>query len=201
MSRKASAAIEYNNARHLGNHWVNQEAYKDYVIKKKNSYPDKFNMSEIIPISDGDQFDHEDVSILKYNKDLTETASAGKVQLDLGNNIDPVLLRKKLVRLKNIFEISYQDLAQISNINHSAIRNFLESETRAPRKETLERYQALIDVLDLLFSRFVNKPLMMKAALKSKSEAFSEMSLIEYSQSLGDEGIFALRGELRRMYE
>lgn len=112
-----------------------------------------------------------------------------------------IAIRSKLKSLKQEFELSYVELASLTNINHSGIKNFVEGETEKPRDETLDCYQALIDVLKILSTRFSSKPLTKKAILRRESDAFSGLSIIQYSKQLGPDGIFTLRSELRRMYE
>lgn len=202
MSKRASSKINRGNSGALTNPWIVNEAYRGLKKKPPSRARGRSSVSifKLVDLSESeDELVIDETSLVSTNEEETLTASSDLIIRV--TNYDIPSIRKSMKRHKELFGLSYEDLGKLTGINHNATRRFIVGEINTPREQTLERYQALAEIFELLYSQFDSMPLIRKKVLTAPNEAFENKSLVNFSNELGEDGIFFLRGEVKRMYE
>ncbi|OFZ52330.1 MAG: hypothetical protein A2381_13790 [Bdellovibrionales bacterium RIFOXYB1_FULL_37_110] len=107
--------------------------------------------------------------------------------------------QKELKQIRQFFKFTQDDLAEILKVSKSTIQKIEYGDTKKPYDNTIERFEAILELKRTVSEKFKNKKYAIRALLNEKLTVFGEKSAIETLKNGDEETIFFVLATFKRM--
>lgn len=108
-------------------------------------------------------------------------------------------LVKKITKFREDFKLSQDDLAKLLHLSTSTLSK-LERGEHYPDATNLAKYNSFVDFSEYLNQKLNGKKYTIRQLFSTKSSIFGDMTPIEFSHAVGEEGLNEVIGSFKRLY-
>ena len=105
----------------------------------------------------------------------------------------------ELLEIREIYNLSQDEVADLLNISKSTISKFERGE-HAPDLKNYTKYLSFISLIEYLKDNLNDKKYAIRQILHQESKLFGGMNLIGFSKTIGEEGLNEVISLLKRQY-
>jgi transcriptional regulator with XRE-family HTH domain len=105
----------------------------------------------------------------------------------------------KLIKLREEFKLSQDEIASMLNISKSTISK-LERGEHFPDQTNFAKYETLLSLADYLRERLHGRKYAIRELLHFGSKTFADMTPIKFAEKIGEEGIDEVYAIFKRQY-
>lgn len=135
-------------------------------------------------------------TVLKNQRIATESITSKAMRLDERGRRELVA---KLLKLREEFSLSQEDIASLVNISKSTLSK-LERGEHFPDQANYTKYETLLSLADYLRDKLHGRKYSIRQLLHFGSKTFADMTPIEFAEKVGEEGIDEVYAIFKRQY-
>lgn len=135
-------------------------------------------------------------TLRNYNMYVPPGITASPSKLDERGRQDLV---RRLSKVRNDFGLTQEDMANLLGISKSTVSK-MERGEHSPDLSNLSKYQNFLDLANYLNQKLNGKKYVIRQLFTSRSQLFDGMNPIEFSHTIGDEGLDEVIYTFKRQY-